>query len=300
MLLKLKEKLFPIMVIFIILFLVIEYNKNKINPDYESYEVAYGSSYLRFEPLYNFFSNFAFNSGLSFESFHFLVLIFELLIFLYIIALLPNAFTWIIIPTVFIFAYTFGVQIRYGVAVLLLIAGLLEKNIIIKFLYFTIAVGFHYFSLLIIFIYFISRIINIAKINVLIIITIEIILYIISPSIINSVEYFIPFIGYEEYIGSEFLESKSLISIFYTFVVANFIFILSKDRNNFLFNFYFYIIIIFFLLSSLAVISGRLQVFSFIFQALLCAQLLKSNLLTTKKLVFISFLFYLQLLFIIK
>ncbi|MDF9787846.1 EpsG family protein [Polynucleobacter sphagniphilus] len=295
-----ENKLISVILSLITVISIIIFNKNNFNPDYQIYLSAFGGDDTRFEPLYQYASNIAYSIGVEYEFFYIAILLINSIFFIYICYTLPTVFIFLIIPTIIIFGFSvFGVQIRIGISYLIVLLGLLQEGKKKQIILFFLAIGVHYFSLVFIALYFFSIIISNKKLKYYLILLIELLMILISPLIAIILDNIASIIGYESYVGSEFFQSKSFYSIAYSFLTANTILFFTRNKLALLINYYILLMLVFFATSSLAIISGRLQIFIFFVEAILCSYLINDHFLTRKKFIIIVFLIYSKLIFLL-
>ena len=295
----LKNRKLSITVFIFTLIVIFSVSKGDIR-DYEIYKMAYGNADTRFEPVYQALSDFSYNADLIFENFYISLILLEILLFFYVLSNLPRVYIWLLLPSLLTFGVpTFIEQIRFGISILFIMIGILQSRNIYKIIFYLIAIGFHYFAICIILINILSSFLKIDFKYKYLLISIQ---FLLSALLKNYIEFLASYFGYQSYIGSEFFDSKSIASEIYTFIVANFL-IISINQicyKNKIIIFYFLCILAFFATSSLAVISGRFQIFIFFFEPLLCAYLIYNNMFISKyNIIILTTLIYLKLIYLL-
>ncbi|TNJ12536.1 hypothetical protein CF107_07620 [Aeromonas veronii] len=259
---------------------LINYNYND-NPDINNYSINFHGEYWSYDLGFEIYQSLLRDLlKLDFHSFWLISLV--LIAVLYVINSakeLPQVPFMII--NYFFLAKTFGTQIRYFIAALLFISALnflRKKKALIAML---LASFFHYGILFVFFNYIISNLLlkkaDKFKRHILAIFVSIFVVYFLSGFLVQVL---LPYTRFNYYSDSFYMESKSLISLFYCFLSFSFIcYYFSHDKQNIDIAIPFSIVLLYSVLcsSAIAVLSGRLLLVYLIVEPLVAKSIFKSD-----------------------
>ena len=248
----------------------------EINPDYPYYEFTYNEEIVnkRFEPAYNWLVLIGLKVGFTYREFYLVLILLEVLLINLILKNLNSFWVLATLATWIFILPTFGIQIRWGISVLIAILSIVNKNWFMRITLALSAVLFHKFSVVIILLHlfvFVAQVLlrNDQKLFWAYSGMIAITMYIVR----GNVDFLIEVFGYTDYHGSDEFLSKSLVSLVYILVVATgFLWFAIKDpilmKSN-QFAFWGACIAVAVLFKDFAVVSGRVLVFTIIYETVL-------------------------------
>lgn len=247
----------------VLLFISFYFFYNTNNNDYESYKLVYNLDVNvdRFEPLFLIYNEFFRLLKFDFIEYYFFTVFFICL--LYSIFLL-KVDLWICFIFIVALSSAPSEQFRfYFASILLILAFSSNRNLIFRYILGFCAITMHYFMLPLLIIFFAIRSLFLSEYKVIFLLFGFSLLLIFD----YNVTFLMQFLGYGNYLDSDFMNPRSFISTFITSIMIAFLYFFNKKNIlSEMWLFYFFCMLsISVLLSNFSVISGRLFSFTIFF-----------------------------------
>jgi hypothetical protein len=246
------------------------------NPDYVFYDATYNEDVFatRFELGYSMLVYIACQFVVEYEFFYYIIILIQVTL---INLILKNFSIQSVVGTLPALAFvlpTFGIQTRWGLAVLLLISGIESRHwffavlgIVGSFVFHKSVVmfaGVYYAVVLGLKLHSANKIVSLLFFSVVTMIAIYLVV---------SVDVFVEFLGYVDYYGSLEFDEKSVISIVYLVTVVSVLIILLIQNPILVqsrqYIFYGACVLTALILKDFAVLSGRALIFGIFYETLL-------------------------------
>jgi hypothetical protein len=246
------------------------------NPDYVFYDSTYNEEVFqyRFEPGYSLLVLAGCKIGVDYSVFYQIIILLQIILINSIFKNFSPKWAFASLPALAFVLPTFGVQTRWGLAVLLLILGIESRYWILALFGMISSIAFHKSAAMYAIIYgavFWGHKFYLSSKTLLLIFIVLIIglTFFALPSLDQAIE----LLGYSDYYGTAEFEGKSLISLIY--LVVNFLcftFILIEKPillRSWQYLYYGTSVLVALILKDFAVVSGRGLMFAIFYEAVL-------------------------------